>query len=133
MVAINNYVDDLINMTLSIEAQLPLAATLNLTNSMGEWSPILRQCYQIGGEVSRNWGPYWKKYQNFTLFYQMIKGDVVQNYTDLDTRGSSLWDSITVTKNWTQTSFDSARIIFLIFFQPLVQKTPLKSAREAFL
>lgn len=87
MVAINEYIDDIQNMTVSIIDKEALEATLNFTNSCGRWSPILRNCYQVGSEIDRNWIPYWSKYKNFTLFYQMIKTDVVRNYTDLDTRG----------------------------------------------
>ena len=47
-------------MTISFNEQQFLRATLNFTNSMGRFSPILRNCYEVGGSVDRNWALYWK-------------------------------------------------------------------------
>lgn len=55
----------------------------------------------------------------------MIKINVVQNYTNIDDRGSSLYDSLQI-NNYPQISFDTSRIIFLIFFQTLARRIPLK-------
>jgi hypothetical protein len=102
-------------MTISIIDDEYLEATLNFTNSMGRFSPILRNCYVAGGSVDRNWDIYWAKYENFNDAYTMIKKNVVRNYTDIDDRGSSLYDSW-FAKNYPQISFDYSRIIYLIFF-----------------
>ena len=82
---------------------------------MGRFSPILRNCFEVGGSLDRNWRPFWNRWDNFTSAFNMIKFNIVQNYTDLDTRGSSLYDSL-VAKDYPQVSFDSFRIIFLIIF-----------------
>ena len=42
----------------------------------------------------------------------MIKAKVIRNYTEIDDRGSSLYDSITI-KDFPQMSFDFFRIIYL--------------------
>jgi hypothetical protein len=39
--------------------QLYEFGAFNFTNSLGRFSPILRQCYKIGGEIDRNWGYFW--------------------------------------------------------------------------
>jgi len=31
----------------------------NYTNSLGRFSPILRNCYKIGGEMDNNWQYFW--------------------------------------------------------------------------
>lgn len=74
--------------------------------------------------MDRNWNTYWSKWDNFTAFYGMVKKNVIRNYTDIDARGSSLYDACKAL-NFPQISFDSFRIIFLIFFQSLAQKVPL--------
>lgn len=107
-------------MTISILENEKLEATLNFTNSMGRFSPILRNCYMAGGSVDRNWNIYWSKWESFDTAYAMIKDNVVRNYTDLDDRGSSLYDALKA-NDYPQISFDSSRINFLIFFQSLTQ------------
>lgn len=66
----------------------------NFTNSLGRWSPILRFCYKIGGEIDKNWNYYWAQWTSFTTIYSMFKANVVRNYTDIDDRSSSLYDSV---------------------------------------
>jgi hypothetical protein len=61
---------------------------------MGRFSPILRNCYESGGSLERNWGPYWKFWANFSSAYDMVKANVKKNYTDIDTRGASLYNSL---------------------------------------
>lgn len=74
--------------------------------------------------MDRNWAIYWKNWQNYTLFYQMVKINVKRNYTQLDDRGKSLYDTWGIDRP--QTAFDASRIIFLYLFQTLVQYIPLK-------
>jgi len=81
-------------MTISIMSKLPLKSTLNFTNSMGEWSPILRNCYVAGGSVERNWSPFWSKWDSLYGVYRLVRGNVVRNYTDIDSNGSALYDAI---------------------------------------
>lgn len=57
----------------------------------------------------------------------MIKANVIRNYTDIDARSSSLYDSIMYV-DLPQASFDFTRLIYLFLLQTLTQKTPLVSS-----
>ena len=74
--------------------QLYEFGAFNFTNSLGRFSPILRQCYKIGGEIDRNWGYFWNQTAEFTTLYNMIKANVIRNFTDIDARSSSLYDAM---------------------------------------
>lgn len=51
----------------------------------------------------------------------MIKANVIRNYTDIDDRGSSLYDAIGI-KDFPQMSFDFFRLIYLYVMQTLTSK-----------
>jgi len=56
------YVMDIFNMTLSFLDLEYLEGTFNFTNSMGRFSPILRNCFEVGGSLDRNWKSYWDRW-----------------------------------------------------------------------
>ncbi len=51
----------------------------------------------------------------------MIKANVIRNYTDIDDRGSSLYDAIGM-KDYPAMSFDFFRLIYLYLLQTLTSK-----------
>ena len=127
-------ISDMINGTINyynwfndLQQRIPFEyGTFNYTNSMGRWSPILRNCYKIGGQVDSNWQNYWSSWNNITVFYTMVKANIVRNYTDIDDRSSSLYDAINAL-DLPQMSFDFWRLVYLFFFQALTQKVTLLS------
>jgi hypothetical protein len=99
-------------------------STFNFTNSLGRFSPILRNCYKIGGEIDKNWNSFWGEASSVRGIYRMIKANVIRNSTDIDDRGSSLYDAYT-SKDYPQTSFDVFRLGYLYFLQTLTTKQTL--------
>lgn len=53
----------------------------------------------------------------------MTKKNIVRNYTNIDERGSSLYDSIT-TLDLPQASFDFFRLVYLFLLQTLTSRNP---------
>lgn len=127
MSSLNSYVTDLQNMGNAFYQALaidPSNRTLyewgvfNFTNSLGMFSPILRRCYEIGGEVDNNWIYFWNQTSSVQLFYNMIKANIVQNYTNIDDRSSSLYDAV-LAIDLPQVSFDFFRLTYLFLLQTL--------------
>lgn len=64
---INSYVQNIINSSLGAYwfVESPEVrdyfeyALFNYTDSLSRFSPILRYCYEVGGEVDENWDYYW--------------------------------------------------------------------------
>lgn len=56
----------------------------------------------------------------------MIKANVIRNYTNIDDRSSSLYDSVQQI-DLAQASFDFSRLIYLFLLQTLTSKVPLAS------
>jgi hypothetical protein len=48
----------------------------------------------------------------------MVKANVIRNYTDIDDRGSSLYDAISI-KDFPEMSFDFFRLVYLYVLQTL--------------
>lgn len=70
-------------------------AVFSFTDALGRFSPMFRKCYQIGGEIDKNWQIFVNQTSTFYNFYQMVRTNVERNWTDLDNRGYSLYQSIT--------------------------------------
>lgn len=51
----------------------------------------------------------------------MVKANVIRNYTDIDDRGSSLYDAISI-KDFPEMSFDFFRLVYLYVLQTLTSK-----------
>ena len=88
---------------------------MNVTDALGELSPVLRNCYKIGGQLEANWDPYWKQWESYPVWYAMVKKAVMRNYTNIDNISNNLWDD---TKNLDlpAMSFGYTRDLYLLFF-----------------
>jgi hypothetical protein len=61
------------NVLLSWEQALGLEAALNLTNSLGNLSPMLRKCNLTGGDLVLEAKSISTNFKNTTSFYKMLK------------------------------------------------------------
>jgi hypothetical protein len=94
--SLDTYVTDLENMADSLIDALgfdPFNRVLyeyglfNFTNSLGRFSPILRRCYTIGGELDQNWNYFINQTDSVAAFYNMTKKNIIRNATEIDERG----------------------------------------------
>lgn len=104
------------NVLVSWEQALGLETALNITNSLGNLSPMLRKCNLTSGDIVTEAKTISNNFETTSSFYKMLKNNVVANYTDMDDRSTSLYQA-TGEQNWGDVFFDASRLLYLFFLQ----------------
>mmetsp|Transcript_43105 Transcript_43105/g.31486 ORF Transcript_43105/g.31486 Transcript_43105/m.31486 type:complete len:104 (+) Transcript_43105:349-660(+) len=103
-------------MVLSFNESLVYEGVLNVTNALGQMSPMSRKCDLTVADLANSFNASIDNFQNFRAFYYMLKHNIVRNHTEIDYHSYDLYLS-TKEFAWGDIFFDASRLIYLLFLQ----------------